>query len=296
MKNLPIGIPRPVQWNMAPVLAPWIIMALIGGGPGQAAKQKPAQARHPSSGIAPYTETVTVTGDSNKVRFDMVPVKGGTFTFVDPVSGASRVVAVKPFWIEKTEVTWDQFDQFLIVPEKPKPGTADAVARPSHPYMPPDRGFGHAGYPAISLTYYSAQQYCKWLSLKTGRKYRLPTEVEWEFACRCGGPPVRLDEKGLQQVAWYSGNAGGSTHPVGKKEPNAFGLYDMLGNAGEWCIGVDGKPVLRGGSFMDPPTKVNCRARARQTPAWNQTDPQIPKSKWWLSDGPFAGFRVVREP
>ncbi len=279
------------------VLAPWLVMALLSAGaPGQVQKHPKASRPLTTASLAPYTETVQVTGDANKVRFDMVPVKGGTFAFTDPTSGKVREVIVKPFWIEKTEVTWDQFDQFLIVPEKAKPGTADAVARPSHPYMPPDRGFGHTGYPAISLTFYSAQQYCKWLSLKTGRKYRLPTEAEWEFACRAGGPPVQLDEKGLDAVAWYSENAGGTTHPVGKKQPNGLGLYDMLGNAGEWCVGVDGKPVLRGGSFMDPASKVSCKARARQTPAWNQTDPQIPKSKWWLSDGPFAGFRVVREP
>jgi len=142
------------------------------------------------------------------------------------------------------------------------------------------------------VTYHAAEQFCVWLSEKTGRKYRLPTEAEWEHACR-GGEEGHQDD--LDEVAWYEDNADDKTHPVGKKKPNGYGLHDMLGNAGEWAKAMDGTPVLCGGTFLDPAEDVSCDTRAVQDATWNQTDPQTPKSTWWLSDGPMVGFRVVCE-
>jgi formylglycine-generating enzyme required for sulfatase activity len=104
-----------------------------------------------------------------------------------------------------------------------------------------------------------------------------------------------MDKVALSAVAWFWDNSDAKTHPVGKKKPNAWGLYDMLGNAGEWVKGVDGKPVLKGGSYSDNAEKVHCGARAIPTRDWQRDDPQIPKSIWWLSNGPFAGFRIVRD-
>jgi hypothetical protein len=67
----------------------------------------------------------------------------------------------------------------------------------------------------------------------------------------------------------------------------------MLGNVAEWVTSADGRPMVRGGSFTDPPEQVSPVARATQSPAWNETDPQFPKSRWWLADAPFVGFRIV---
>jgi formylglycine-generating enzyme required for sulfatase activity len=241
------------------------------------------------------------------VKFEMIAVPAGTAVVTGPGKpGARRQVTLKPFRIGKTEVTWDEYDVYafrLDLPEgqraaarSPGGSGVDAVSRPSRPYGAPDRGFGHQGYPAISLTFHAAEQYCRWLSEKTGKKYRLPTEAEWEYACRAG---VEMQTAGarlaLDQHAWHWENAEDRTHPVAQKAPNAWGLYDMLGNAGEWCQGLDSKPVLRGGTYDDSAEKVHCGARAMQTPEWNITDPQNPKSQWWLTDGPFAGFRIVRE-
>ena len=175
----------------------------------------------------------------------------------------------------------------------------DATARPSRPYGAPDRGFGHHGYPALAMTYFAAQTYCVWLSAKTGKKYRLPTDAEWTRAAWLGlAGDSALTAERRDALAWHAGNARAKAHPAAAKAADALGLYDMLGNVAEWVSGTDsgGRPVVRGGSWNDPPDRVGATARARQAPAWNETDPQFPKSRWWLADAPFVGFRIVREP
>jgi formylglycine-generating enzyme required for sulfatase activity len=247
---------------------------------------------------APFAVTLPKT----VAKIEMVPVKGGVIV-LDAVPGKAEKasVTVKPFWIAKTELTWDQYDPFsttaLSAGAAAGATGADAVSRPSRPYVPADLGWGHAGFPVINVTPYSGETYCKWLSLVSGKKFRLPTEAEWELACRAGAAPATLVvPAALAKSAWYDANGGGQTHAVAKKAANALGLFDMIGNAGEWCVGRDGKPVLCGGSWNDKAPQVGPGARAWQTSAWNETDPQIPKSKWWLSDGSFCGFRVVCEP
>jgi formylglycine-generating enzyme required for sulfatase activity len=230
------------------------------------------------------------------VSFEMVPVPAGAVEVAD-AAGKRTEVKVGPLWVGKTEVTWDEFDVFVYRLDLPEAERAagqsggddpDAVTRPSKPYLPPDRGYGHSGYPAITMSHHAAVKYCEWLSEKTGRRYRLPTEAEWEHAARAGGGDTKAAD-----VAWTAVDAGGTTHPVGKKRANAWGMHDTLGNVAEWCAGADGKPVARGGSFLDE--TVGVASRRAQTPAWNASDPQIPKSRWWLADCNFVGFRVVCE-
>jgi len=234
----------------------------------------------------------TIPGTS--VAFEMVSIPAGLIT--DP---GAQPVRVAPFRIGRTEVTWEMYDVFLYaldVPHGEADPLADAVTRPSKPYMPPDRGYGHAGYPAISMTYEGARAFCRWLSLKTGRTYRLPMEDEWRLAA--GAPPAQ-SEKGadtLDRIAWSAHNAGLTTHPVGRKAPSARGLFDMYGNVAEWCVGRDGEPIVKGGSFRDDPDRLGPMTRVRQSPDWNISDPQIPKSRWWLADCDFVGFRLVEQP
>lgn len=284
-----------------PLLAACVIMtaALPVSAAVKPAAKAPAKAAAKATAAkpapaakAPAPFTVTIPGST--VKFQMVDVPGGVVEVADPANpGKTKSVTLKPFWIAKTETTWDEYDLFAfgLEPSGNTPaGAADAKSRPSRPYGAPDRGYGHSGYPVISISYYAGQQYCKWLSEQTGKSFRLPTEAEWQHAC-CAGQPAPSKEQ-VGEFAWYWEE---KTQPVGKKKANAWGLHDMLGNAGEWCASADGKGVLRGGSYEDSASKINCSARAEETPAWNANDPQNPKGRWWLSDGPFAGFRIVCE-
>jgi len=244
-----------------------------------------AQAAPPAAPQA-YRESIPGT----LVTFEMVPVPGGTVT----IDG--KQVKVEPFLIGKTEVTWDMYDVFELALDTAKGSTgspADAIARPSRPYAAPDYGWGHAGNPAISIARTGAQAFAEWLSAKTGKKYRLATEAEWAHAAQL----ATKNGASIDQLAWHEGNAEAKTHPVGTKKPDALGLFDLFGNAAEWVTTGDPEAyVTRGGSFRDPAKALGPNARALQDDSWNARDPQLPKSRWWLSDGPFVGFRLVREP
>lgn len=224
------------------------------------------------------------------VSFHLVKIPPGEIAI------GEKKVAVQAIWVGETEVTWDLYDIYafrLDLSAEDQAKGVDAEARPSKPYGAPDRGFGHQGYAAIGMTFNAADHFCKWLAKKTGKKYRLPTEAEWEYAARAGdtGEP-----KDLKEVAWYWTNADGTTHPVGKLKPNAWGLYDMLGNTAEWASALDGTPVVCGGSFKDKSAKIGYTVRSPFDPRWQEADAHVPKSKWWLSDGPHIGLRVVMDP
>ena len=165
------------------------------------------------------------------------------------------------------------------------------MARPSKPYISMDRGFGHNGHPAISMSHKGAEAFCRWLSEKTGRRYRLPTAAEWRHACASGG----VSPETAAEHAWMRGNARGRTHAVASAKPDALGACDMWGNAAEWVAGDDGKPLVLGGSYRDAAERCGCAAAVTPSDDWNASDPQMPKSSWWLADGGFVGFRVVCE-
>jgi formylglycine-generating enzyme required for sulfatase activity len=246
----------------------------------------------PPQKLAPFIETLP----KSVVKIQMLPIPGGTY------KSGNKTVEVKPFYIAKTEMPWEAFDLFLSSgpPSKSYDQTEfkpDAIARPSKSYILPDLGWGHNGYPVINVSFTTVEMYCRWLSSVTNKKYRVPTEAEWELACRAGATgPWKIDKATAEKAAWYLDNSDEMTHPVGKKAANKFGLYDTLGNVGEWATDLDGKPVLCGGTFLDKLADVSPSTRKRWTPKWQETDPQIPKSRWWLSDGSFVGFRVVCEP
>lgn len=282
-----------------------------------------------------YTETIPGTN----VSFEMVPIPAGTFLMGSPDAEAGReasegpqfTVALEPFWMGKCEVTWNEYDLWCMGEDKArraKEGVAvtpwdllaDAVAQPTAPYMDMTLGLGRDGFPAINMTQFAAKIYSKWLCAKTGRYYRLPSEAEWEYACRAGsqGPwCFGDDEAKLADYGWFFGNSDSQTHPVGGKLPNAWGLCDMHGNAMEWTLdqftptgypveagaSVSGPVVVpeksypravRGGSFMDDPAALRSAARRGSSLDWMKNDPQYPQSIWYHTDAWGVGFRVVR--
>jgi formylglycine-generating enzyme required for sulfatase activity len=302
-----------------------------------------------------YTETirVRVPGAVNPLefKFDMVAVREGSFRMGSPAGEAGRrpnegpqlPVKVNAFWIGKHEVTWDEFELFYKTtnpdsalgsgdvkgtPEgEPK---ADAVTRPTAPYV--DESYGHEvkRHPALCMTHHCAMKYCEWLSAKTGRHYRLPSEAEWEYACRAGTTGAHhCDPAELKDFAWFADNSTtnlmklGTTHPVGSKKPNAWGIHDMHGNVMEWCLDhyldnayeifakqhsgksdllrpliapVDCKwrHVARGGHFQSSTFDLRSAARVGSEKAWMKHDPQVPQSIWWLTKLDTIGFRVCR--
>ena len=285
--------------------------------------------------MKPYTDRIT----DSKVTFDMIPIRGGTFRMGSPDGERGHKpdespvheVKISPFWMGKCEVTWNEYEIFMfkldIARRKQLGGVAtaldkfsDVVARPTKPYTDMTFGMGKEGFPAICMTQLAAKKYCQWLSAKTGRYYRLPTEAEWEYACRAGTTTAYSfgDDPGkLDEYAWSYDNSDDAYHPVGKKKPNPWGLFDMHGNVAEWCCDqyvpdfykqFAGKTavnplavpttiepcVVRGGSWDDDPEALRSAARRGSHKDWKQQDPQIPQSIWYYTDALFVGFRVVR--
>jgi formylglycine-generating enzyme required for sulfatase activity len=279
-----------------------------------------------------YTEKIPDT----KVSFEMVPIPAGTFMMGSPKTekgraddeGPQHPVQLKGFWMGKCEVTWDEFDAWWRgrpgkkedkEPEKPK--DADAVTRPTPPYADETFGLGREGNPVICLSHHCVMQYCRWLSIKTGKVYRLPTEAEWEWACRAGTTTVYSfgdDPKDLGDYAWFADNSNDKPQPVGKKKANPWGLHDMHGNVAEWVVDHYKKdyygtfkldkptlqPVLkptadrfshpvRGGSWVAEAEKCRSAVREASNIDWLKLDPQGPKSIWWLTSAEHVGFRVV---
>jgi formylglycine-generating enzyme required for sulfatase activity len=266
---------------------------------------------------------------ASHIQSKMVPVKGGSFIMGSNENeknrsedeGPQRKVTISAFWMGAFEVTRDEFDVFYKDQTTSENSKVDAVTRPSPQYVDLSWGMGkEGGFPVNSLSQHAALMYCRWLYQKTGIFYRLPTEAEWEYACRAG-TDTRFyfgnDEKQLDDYAWYKNNSNDKFQKVGLKLPNAWGLFDMLGNVSEWTLDhyeanrfnnmtdhttdpfiaatASRYPkALRGGGFNDEAKELRSANRFKSDASWNIRDPQVPKSKWWLTDAPAVGFRIIR--
>ncbi|MBU6179882.1 MAG: formylglycine-generating enzyme family protein [Verrucomicrobia bacterium] len=283
-----------------------------------------------------YVSKIPKTG----VPYDMVAIRGGEFLMGSPPDEPKRKddegpqvrVKVSPFWMARYETSWDQYDPFMIskrprykdgtlqYPQHLKdPTPADFVSSPTSPYLEMDFEMGKESFPAICMTHHAANKFCEWLSFQTGHFYRLPTEAEWEYACRAGTtgsyscPTTELEQFAVldpkQIRVGYE--------KIGAKRPNPWGLHDMHGNVMEWCLDQyrrnaysqwEGNPVVdpltrpktryprvaRGGSWYDPEEESRSARRIPSSPDWQTQDPELPKSLWYLTDAHWLGFRVVR--
>ena len=272
-------------------LLAWVAAAAVltsCGKPGSDSPDGKSPDRAVSAAKAGATDAVEIVTPSG---VEMVYVPGGEFKMGSnqghPDEAPAHPVKVSGFLMDKFEVTHEMFAKAQM-------------PNPSHWQDNPKK-------PVERVRWRDAKQYCNERSLLEGLKscynekttdwdcdyaangYRLPTEAEWEYACRAGAP-----EPTAEQLAKCAVTFAEKTQPVGTKSPNAWGLHDMLGNVAEWCVDLKGKPVVCGGSFEDTPKNVKASARKYQTEGWQANDPQDPKSKWWLSDGEFVGFRVIR--
>jgi formylglycine-generating enzyme required for sulfatase activity len=227
-------------------------------------------------------------------------VEGSTFVielvpFVMPAKAPAEGGARRTLYVSTTEIPWDLFDVFVYGTDKSDGKSnekADAVTKPTKPYIGMDRDFGRIGYPVISPTFLSAKQFCEWLSAKTGRTYRLPTPDEWTALCEQSG----IDPKNSADYAWVKENSNEKTHKLGSRKADNLGLFDLFGNACEWVDDGSKLGVVAGGSYLDPMADLGCGVFAPCKPVeWNEIDPQFPKSKWWYSSGGFVGFRVICE-
>lgn len=246
------------------------------------------------------TLALTVLASQNPSTFEQkIPGQLPSFVMVKLPDGEITVDGkkhtIKNLAIGQTEITWEIFDifayRFDLTQEEQAKGV-ELQSRPSKPYGAPDRGFGHKGFAALGMTYQSAQAFVKWLSAKTGKTYRLPTSAEWEYAARAG---AAAEPAPLTDHAWFWDNADDKARKLASLKPNPWGLHDVLGNAAEWVTMPDGEGAVAGGHFYSKAEEVKFTAREKYDPSWQERDAQIPKSKWWLSDGEFIGLRVVCE-
>ena len=271
-------------------------------------------------------------------NLEMVPIQAGEFLMGSPLSeknrladeGPERSVKVDSFWMAKYETTWDLFNLFVyrsldvaqpMFNENNEVNIdVDGISGATTPYVEMSFGMGIDGYPAISMTQLAAKKFCQWLSAMTGNFYRLPTEAEWEYACRAESTTAYYfgnNEKDLDEYAWFKNNSNNKYQKVGQKLPNKWGLYDMHGNVSEWTLDaydssfyneskaqLDNNPynkpvklyprVVRGGSWKSSDYRLRSASRQGSSKQWKKQDPQIPRSKWWHTDAQFIGFRIIR--
>ena len=214
-------------------------------------------------------------------------ILGNNFAQVD--EAPEHEVCVDDFYLDKYEVTQARWEKVMgFNPSK---------------FPAPDK-------PVEQITFYDVQEFAE----ESKGLCRIPTEAEWEYACRAGTQGAysfTKDDLFLDDIAWYKGNSDDHYHKSGLKKPNGFSLFDMHGNVAEWVLdhyNPDGyssnltftrgtklyPKVVRGGSFKDVPERLRSAARGFSEKAWKKQDPQSPKSLWWHTDAPHIGFRIVR--
>lgn len=249
----------------------------------------------------------------------------GTSISFEMIAVPEVVEMDKSFFMAKTEVSWNEYQNFLSETESEGrteyKTDIDAISGATPPFGDPSQGWGMGNRPAITMTWHAANTYCRWLSRKTGKTYRLPTVTEWEYATGTneneefffGGKTSDYTAKNIvmnlfqkpskkidDYVIWKE-NSTGKTGLPEEVLPNKYGILNLLGNVREFCldsIKIDTKTeyLIRGGSFKSDVHELLWNFNDHtEHDKWMITDPQIPKSIWWYSDCNDIGFRVICE-
>lgn len=270
-------------------LAPSIAHVALSQGPDAKLPPRPQttpRLKRPRQPTPRAASRRTASSSANATRrqsipdIEMVSIPGGIFMMGSPKTELESAfpqhrVTVPDFKIGKYEVTQAQWRAVM-------------GSNPSK--------FKGEDHPVESISWNAAVKFCRRLSLLTGKKYRLPSEAEWEYAARAGATGEYASE--LDAIAWYKENSGGTTHAVGQKRPNNFGLYDMHGNVAEWCQDYDhddyrGAPI-DGSAWLK---RSNTYARILRGSDW-ETDTDLQRFAKRFALLPFlevnsVGFRVV---
>jgi formylglycine-generating enzyme required for sulfatase activity len=254
---------------------------------------------------------------TNSMGMEFLLIPAGKFSMGSPGGEAGRgenegpqreVQITKPFYMGKYEVKVSEFREFVKAAQFKTDAETNGGAyvwvkdkwqrKEGVNWMNP--GFTQKDdHPVICLAWSDAVEYGKWLAKKTGHAYRLPTEAEWEYACRAGtqqGYSFGPDARELSKYAWYVDNAGGKTRPVGQKKPNPWGLFDMHGNVREWCQDWYGKYAA--GTAVDPSGPLRSAVRVLRGGSWSSpaTDLRCAERRNGFGGSDRAGFRLVRMP
>ncbi|MDR3340433.1 MAG: formylglycine-generating enzyme family protein [Candidatus Symbiothrix sp.] len=223
----------------------------------------------------------------NQKGFKMVYVQGGTFTMgctergknYDSDAKPAHQVTLSDFYIGRYEVTQKQWKDIMGINANPSYFKGDSL-------------------PVENISWEEVQEFIRKLNIQTNENYRLPTEAEWEYACRGGECPAQYKYSGsnkVSNVAWFRENSSGQTHPVGQKSPNKLGIYDMCGNVWEWCS--DWKSAYSSDSQTDPTGPSSGHRRIARGGSWNSDawhvrvlyrDSSLP--------GGHLGFRLACDP
>lgn len=246
----------------------------------------------------------------------MQKAKVGDWYLASPPSEGPqhRVKITRPFFMGIHEVTVGEFRKFVegasYRTDAERDGRGGFGHRDGQWQQRPEFSWKDIGsrqddnQAVVNVSWQDAAAFCRWLSDREGKKYRLPTEAEWEYACRAGQLtrfPWGDDASQLSQYAWHGANSGGVPHRVGQLKPNPFGLYDMLGNVYEYCLDLYSPEAYQDATVEDPPGPNKGKEHVVRGGSWG-TNPMHCRPAFRGGDsGPGHrnqrdGFRVVRQP
>jgi len=286
-------------WFLIPVLFSQKEIAIINQAPSVGYDIIFNQLRIKQPEIKASNTNVNIFNQFLNQEPEILKIPGGSFQMgsndgYDDEKPVHKVI-MKSFAIGRYEVTFDEYEQFAEALGKPKPD---------------DNGWGRGHRPAINVSWEDAEAYAHWLSSQTGKKFRLPTEAEWEYAARSGtvtdyywlNQGQAKDFAWFKNFAWFAENSEDKTHPVGQKERNAFGLYDMSGNVWEWvedCWHENYDQAPDDGSVWQEQNKGDCSLRVLRGGSWLDGSGWM-RSAYRLGYAPayrsnFIGFRLAQD-